>query len=144
MQAPAHIRPGTYPATKIAAIDVLETREYTIIRLLGGMSIPDGAEAMLTAAAKFLSYFSLASSGPIVDPIAAAAATADPLTAPKSALAATLVWANEPGILPTITLAALISKRAIPPLFMITPARTKNGMASRGAISSAVSYTHLT
>src|SRR5665648_424966 len=64
--------------------------------------------------------------------VAAAAATADPLTEPNNALAATLVWASEPGILPTITLAALISKRAIPPLFMITPARTKNGMASRG------------
>ena len=48
--APPQRRPGIYPAIKRAAIDTLPAMlEYTIIVLLGGISIPTGAEATFTA-----------------------------------------------------------------------------------------------
>ena len=55
MHTSAHRMPGMYPPTKSPAIEVAETSEYTIIRLLGGMIIPEGAEAMFVAAAKLRS-----------------------------------------------------------------------------------------
>src|SRR6185436_18595785 len=94
--------------------------------LLGGMSMPLGAEATFVAALNPLSYPSLACIGAMVVPIAAAAATAEPLTDPNSMLAMTFVWANGAGVRPTRILARLISLAAIPPLFMIPPASTKN------------------
>ena len=46
-----HKRPGRYPAMNSAEIDTLPaTVEYTIRVLLGGISIPVGADAILTAA----------------------------------------------------------------------------------------------
>ena len=62
-------------------------------------------------------------------PIAAAAAAPEPLMAPNNMLATTFDCASAPGILPAITLAQLTSLVAIPPLFIILPARIKNGMA---------------
>ena len=55
----------------------------------------------------------------------------EPEMAPNSMLATALVWARAPGILPVNSFAKLISRMAMPPLFMILPARMKNGMASR-------------
>src|SRR5699024_10767645 len=98
-----------------AAPEVELTREYTISVLLGGMSMPEGAEAMFAAAENLGSYPSFFCSGAMVEPTAAAAATADPLTAPNMAFAPTLAWANEPGNRPTITFAALTSRSAMPP-----------------------------
>ena len=49
--------------------------------------------------------------------------------APKSMLATTFVCARAPGIRPLSTLAQLTRRSAIPPLFIILPARIKKGMA---------------
>ena len=46
-------------------------------------------------------------------------------------LARTFVWASAPGARPVISFARLIRRTAIPPLFIIFPARMKNGIASR-------------
>ena len=66
----------------------------------------------------------------MIVPMAAAAATAAPETAPNSELATTLVWARPPGARPTSTMAASMRRPAMPPWFMMTPARMKNGIAS--------------
>gem|GEM_PF-5517063 len=63
-------------------------------------------------------------------PMAAAAAVPLPLMAPNSILATILVWAREPGRHPLISLAQLTSRMAMPPLFIMLPARIKKGMAS--------------
>ena len=63
--------------------------------------------------------------------MAEAAAVPDPEIAPNSILARTLVSARAPGILPVSTFARLMMRTAIPPLFIIFPAKIKNGMASR-------------
>ena len=76
-----------------------------------------------------MSYPSFSSSGPIVPPIAAAAAAPEPDIAPNNILATTFDCASAPGIRPLITLAQLTSLVAIPPLFIILPARMKNGIA---------------
>ena len=62
-------------------------------------------------------------------PIAAAAAAPEPDIAPNNILATTFDCASAPGIRPLITLAQLTSLVAIPPLFIILPARMKNGIA---------------
>src|SRR5690625_1415430 len=130
-QASTQTRPGPYPAMNSVATEVEDTSEYTISVFDGGIIIPAGAEAAVTAADTFGSYPSRRCRGPRVEPIAAAEATAAPETELNSALATTLVWAREPGIRPTITLAASTSRSAMPPVFIRLPARTKNGMASR-------------
>ena len=65
----------------------------------------------------------------MVLPIAAAAAAPEPLIAPKSMFAITLDCANAPGIRPPMTFAQFTSLNAIPPLFIMFPARMKNGIA---------------
>ena len=107
------------------------TREKVIITLLGGIRRPVGAVAMLAAAEKSLSYPSSSSMGPMMDPMAEAAAVPEPEIAPKSMLATALVWARAPGMLPVNSLAKLIRRMAMPPLFIMLPARMKKGMASR-------------
>ena len=62
-------------------------------------------------------------------PIAEAAATPEPEMAPNIILAMELVWAYEPGILPTKRRAKFIRRIAIPPWFMILPAKMKKGIA---------------
>ena len=59
------------------------TSENVIITLLGGIKSPVGAVAMLTAAEKFGSYPSSFSIGPMIDPIADAAAVPEPEMEPK-------------------------------------------------------------
>ena len=97
--------------------------------LLGGIKRPVGAVAILTAAEKFLSYPSFSSTGPIIAPMAEAAAVPEPEIAPNSIFATILVWAKAPGIFPVKSLANCMSRIAMPPLFMIFPASIKNGMA---------------
>ena len=65
----------------------------------------------------------------MIEPIAEAAATPEPEIAPNIMLAMQLVWAKEPGTLPTNRRAKFMSLSAIPPWFMILPARMKNGIA---------------
>jgi len=69
--------------------------------------------------------------GPRMPPMAEAAATPEPEMAPKSMLATMLVWAREPGSLWANIWAHPINRLAMPPLFMMLPASTKKGMASR-------------
>ena len=69
--------------------------------------------------------------GPRMPPMAEAAATPEPEMAPKSMLATMLVCASAPGSLWAMILAQPMSRLAIPPLFIILPASTKKGMASR-------------
>ena len=59
--------------------------------MLGGISNPVGAVAIFTAAEKFLSYPSFSSTGPMIAPIAEAAAVPDPEIAPNNILATILV-----------------------------------------------------
>ena len=86
---------------------------------------------MLAAAEKLGSYPSSFSMGPIIEPIADAAAVPEPEMAPKSMFAITFVWASAPGARPVMSFARLIRRTAIPPLFIILPARIKKGMANR-------------
>ena len=76
--------------------------------------------------------------GAITPPMALAAATAEPEMAPKSIEASTFTWARPPGSVPRIDLARSINRRAMPPRFMIWPARMKNGIASSVKLSSPV------
>lgn len=79
--------------------------------------------------------------GVITVPTADAAATAAPETAPNRPLARTLVCAMDAGMRPTRTLAASISRAAIPPEFISEPANTKNGIASRLKLFVPVKHT---
>ena len=63
--------------------------------------------------------------------MADAAAVPEPEIAPNSIFATTLVCASAPGALPVISFARLIRRMAMPPRFMILPARIKKGIASR-------------
>ena len=98
--------------------------------------MPVVAEEMFTAALKRGSYPALRISGVMMLPMAEAAAAAEPLIAPKSILATTLTTAKPPGNRPTSTLAKSISRKAMPPLFMILPAKMKKGIASRAKLSN--------
>jgi len=53
-------------------------------------------------------------------------------------LAVTFTKANPPGSFPTMTLAKLINRMAIPPLFIMLPARIKKGIARRAKLSRPV------
>ena len=64
-------------------------------------------------------------------PMADAAATEEPDSAPNSMLPRMLACAIEPGILPTNSWAKLTRRFAMPPLFMMLPARINRGTASR-------------
>lgn len=63
------------------------TSEYVIITLLGGIRSPVGAVAMITVAEKFGSYPSSFSIGPMIDPIAEAAAVPNPEIEPNNIFA---------------------------------------------------------
>src|SRR5690625_261528 len=52
MHANTHSSPGPMPAMNSAAMEEPLTSEYTMNVLLGGISMPEGAEATLTAAEK--------------------------------------------------------------------------------------------
>ena len=67
----------------------------------------------------------------MIDPIADAAAVPEPEILPNNILAITLVCANAPGVRPVTNFARLINLTAIPPLFMIFPAKIKNGIANK-------------
>jgi len=71
-------------------------------------------------------------------PMADAAAAADPEIAPNNIAAMIFTNARPPGNFPTKTLAKSISLLAIPPLFIICPARIKNGIASNAKLSNPV------
>ena len=64
-------------------------------------------------------------------PTAAADATPEPLIEPNNMLETTLVCAKEPGKNPLIIFEKLINRIAMPPLFIIFPARIKNGIANK-------------
>ena len=103
--------------------------------LLGGINKPVGEDVIFTAAENAGSYPSFFCNGAIVPPTAAAAATADPEIEPNIILASTLTCAKEPGKRPPNTLANSIKRNAIPPRFIILPARIKNGIASKEKLS---------
>jgi len=84
---------------------------------------------MLTAVPNFLSYPCSSSIGSKIPPIAAQAAVAEPDIAPNIILAKTFVCIREPGILPVNDCANATNFLAIPPWFIIFPARTKKGIA---------------
>ena len=75
-----------------AATDVPPlTKENVIITLLGGINSPVGAVATLTAAEKLGSYPSSFSIGPMMEPIADAAAVPEPEILPNNMFAITFV-----------------------------------------------------
>ena len=81
--------------------------------------------------------------GLIHPPIAEAAATDEPDNAPKSIFARILACARFYGIFPTNICAKLISLLAIPPLFIILPARMNNGTAkSEKAFNTRIHFLH--
>ena len=100
--------------------------------LLGGISMPAGEAAALTAAANAGRSPPCCMRGESTVPTAAAEATDAPETEPNIAFATTVVWASEAGSRPATTWREVDQPRlAMPPLFMRPPARMKNGMASR-------------
>ena len=56
--------------------------------------------------------------------------------APNNMAAITFTYNKPPGSLPVMALAKSMSRLAIPPLFIISPAKIKNGMASKAKLSS--------
>ena len=64
---------------------------------------------------------------------------AEPEIQPNSMLPAILVCASAPGTRPEISLAKFTSRIAIPPEFIITPDRMKNGTASSEKLSRLAS-----
>ena len=72
----------------------------------------------------------------IQPPIADAAATDEPDNAPNSIFPRMLACARLPGILPTKSCAKFTSLLAIPPLFIILPARINNGTANKEKLST--------
>src|SRR5690625_2529697 len=103
--------------------------------LEGGITNPIDEEEILTAAPDSLEYPSCSILGARMLPIAEAAATAEPAMAPKRMAATTWNVARPLGSEPIRLLAKLISRWALPPRFMICPARIKKGMANRVKLS---------
>ena len=66
-----------------------------------------------------------------MEPTAAAAAEAEPEMAPNRALVPMLVMSSAPGSLPRMDMTKSTSRFAMPPWFMMLPARMKNGIAVR-------------
>jgi hypothetical protein len=95
------------------------------------MISPVVEDVMLTAAVKPGSYPSSRMRGVMTPPMAEAAATAEPDSAPKSMAETMFTNASPPGSVPTRALAKSMMRRAMPPRFMIWPARMKNGIARR-------------
>ena len=72
--------PGIYPAiNKAATLVPPDTNENVIITFDGGINNPVGAVAILAAAEKLGSYPSSFSIGPMIDPMALAAAVPEPV-----------------------------------------------------------------
>ena len=93
---------------------------------------------MLTDALNSLGYPSSSILSVIILPIADVAAIAEPDIAPNNIDANTFTYAKPPGKLATNDFAKFISLLAIPPRFMISPAKTKNGIASSAKLSIPV------
>ena len=102
------------------------------------MDKPVVADVIFTAALKFSSYPSFFISGPMIAPMADVAAAAEPDMAPNSMFANTFTKAKPAGQRPTNTRARFISRIAIPPLFIIFPAKTKKGIANKAKLSRPV------
>ena len=66
-----------------------------------------------------------------MEPTAAAAAEAEPEMAPNRALVPTLVTSRAPGSLPRMAITKFTRRLAMPPWFMMLPARMKKGIAVR-------------
>ena len=66
-----------------------------------------------------------------MEPTAAAAAEAEPEMAPNRALVPMLVTSSAPGSLPRMAMTKSTRRLAMPPWFMMLPARMKNGIAVR-------------
>jgi hypothetical protein len=64
-------------------------------------------------------------------PVAEVSATAEPEMPPNSIEVETSTMPSPPRIQPTVALASATSRRAMPPCSMISPAKMKNGIASR-------------
>src|SRR5574340_789710 len=65
-------------------------------------------------------------------PIAATCASADPVSIASIVFETTVAWPNPPRMWPTTELANATSRSAMPPRFMSSPARMKNGIAMSG------------
>ncbi|OPZ38136.1 MAG: hypothetical protein BWY99_01711 [Synergistetes bacterium ADurb.BinA166] len=100
--------------------------------MLGGIIIASPAETETTAAAKALSYPASAIPGIRMSPRAATVAGPEPLTAPQKAATMTVATASPPVMSPTSCFIRAMMRSAIPTFSMMTPARMKNGIASRG------------
>jgi hypothetical protein len=79
-----------------------------------------------------LLYPSFSIAGIIIAPIEEISATADPETPPKNIEARMLIWANPPGIRPTITSAIFTRRVEIPPRAISTPAKMNRITANNG------------
>jgi hypothetical protein len=84
-----------------------------------------------TAAAWSRSYPFFAIAGIMTPPTAAASAAAEPDIPAKIMEARTVMMARPPGIQPTRAREKFVMRFPIPPALIKSPARTKNGRASR-------------
>ncbi|MPM90736.1 hypothetical protein SDC9_137858 [bioreactor metagenome] len=98
---------------------------------LGGMMGPMTEDATVTAAAYSGVYPSFSIAGIRIEPRAAVSATPLPVIPAKKTLATMLICAKAPGILPTSILEKLIKASVILERFINSPARMKNGIASK-------------
>ena len=88
--------PGIAPAKKSFPIDVSEASAYSIMGILGGITIPIVEDAAVIAALTSLGYFFLIISGIKIVPIEAVSATEEPEIPPKIILAIILTCPRAP------------------------------------------------
>ena len=100
----------------------------------GGIIGPMVAEAAVTATEKSSGYFDCRIARISIWPMPIASATAEPDMPEKMIEAAMLTWPSPPRQWPTRRCEKSKMRSVMPPVFMIRPARMKNGMASSGKL----------
>ena len=129
--------PGMTPPIKRSFTETVigEQVAKTTMKRLGGMIGPRRPPAASITAVKSTSYPRLRISGSIIEERAAVDADPEPVIAANPAPARTVIRRRLPVTHPTTALVQSIMRRAIPPLSISCPARTKNGIAIRGKLS---------
>src|SRR5699024_7770617 len=100
------------------------------IGTLGGINGPVIELIAVILATNSESLYSFLDAGINIDPIALVSATAEPFTPPKNILPKTLIYNNEPFILPNINLEKFNNLSNIPELDINSPVKINNGIAT--------------
>jgi len=125
--------PGTTPIIKSLVIESPPTVAPSIIKLvLGGIIGPMIAPDAITAPARPGTYPTFFIMGKRSPPIAAASATDEPIKPAKIIEARMAAYPRPPRTWPIISCAIRTTRRERPPAVIISPAKTKKGMAISG------------